>query len=398
MNVKYILLLGASLESDNKGVNALGVGAITLLNNNYKNAKISLLCVGEQTTHEKELTISGEIVKVKLCYFTKHEILKSLKEAYLYKYFGVTSKLEVSELIQSSDIVFDINEGDSFSDIYGSRRIIRHFTDSKLILSWKKTLVFLPQTLGPFDTVIGKFLGAHILKRLHKLYVRDIKAFDFLDKIGVKKELSIDMAVYINPEEIPVEVKPNTVGINVSGLMYLNRYKSLDGKYNNYPVFLKQLVERILKDGYEVMLIPHTYNSISPNVEDDLEGIRKFVNDNPEIANKISFIDQDYSAQELKYVISKTVFFMGSRMHSCIAALSTSVPTIGLSYSYKFEGTFKMFKQQELVFDVNHLKEDNLDELINKILVAISLKKEIKSVLLKENMREQLSLENRDKE
>ena len=85
-------------------------------------------------------------------------------------------------------------------------------------------------------------------------------------------------------------------------------------------------------------------------------------------------------------------------MHSCIAALSTSVPTIGLSYSYKFEGTFKMFKQQELVFDVNHLKEDNLDELINKILVAISLKKEIKSVLLKENMREQLSLENRNKE
>ena len=53
-----------------------------------------------------------------------------------------------------------------------------------------------------------------------------------------------------------------------------------------------------------------------------------------------------------------------------------------------------MFKQQELVFDVNHLKEDTIDELINKILVAISIKKEIKSVLLKENKREQLSLEN----
>lgn len=397
MNFKHILLLGASLESDNKGVNALGVGAITLLDKNYKDAKISLLCVGKQTTHEKELTISGEIIKVKVFYFSKYEILKSLKEAYMYKFFGVKSKLEVSKLVQSSDIVFDINEGDSFSDIYGSRRIIRHFTDSKLILSWKKPLVFLPQTLGPFDSIIGKFLAAHILKRLHKLYVRDIKAFDFLDKIGIKKELSIDMAVYMNPKEIPVEVKPNTVGINVSGLMYLNRYKSLDGKYNNYPVFLKQLVERILKDGYEVLLIPHTYNSISPNVEDDLEGIRKFVNDNPDIANKISFIDQDYSAQELKYVISKTVFFMGSRMHSCIAALSTSVPTIGLSYSYKFEGTFKMFKQQDMVFDVNHLKEDTINELINKILAAIFIKKEIKSVLLKENKREKLRLENIDK-
>lgn len=392
MSIKNIVLLGASLESDNKGVNALGIGAITLLNNNYKNAAISLLCVGEPALKQKELNISGVIVQVRLYYFSKYDILKAIKEAYFHRFFGLKPKLKVSKLILASDIAFDINEGDSFSDIYGSKRIIRHFTDSKLILAWKKPLVFLPQTIGPFDTFIGKKFGRHILKRLEKLYVRDEKAFKFIDKIGLDKYLSIDMAVYMTPEKTDDVIGPNTVGINVSGLMYLNRYKSLEGKYENYPAFLQKLVKRIIDDGFEVLLIPHTYNAIHPNDEDDLEGIKKFVNDYPDLAKRISYIDKDYSAQELKYIISKTVFFMGSRMHSCIAALSTSVPTIGLSYSYKFEGTFDMFKQKSLVMDVNYLKEDAIDALIHKILNSISDAEAVKSVLLKENNRKALVL------
>ncbi|MGB5668693.1 MAG: hypothetical protein WBM53_17795, partial [Maribacter sp.] len=121
MSIRNIVLLGASLESDNKGVNALGIGAITLLSNNYKNAKIALLCVGAPALKEKELNISGVSVKVKVHYFSKYDILKSIKEAYFQRFFGVKPKLEVSKLILASDIAFDINEGDSFSDIYGSK-------------------------------------------------------------------------------------------------------------------------------------------------------------------------------------------------------------------------------------------------------------------------------------
>jgi colanic acid/amylovoran biosynthesis protein len=390
--INNILLLGASLESDNRGVNALGIGAITLLKENYIDSTINLLCVGKIERKDKYIYISESSVKVRIHYFSKYDILKAIKEAYFYRFFGIKPKLEVSQLILSIDIAFDINEGDSFSDIYGSKRIIRHFTDSKLILSWKIPLVFLPQTVGPFDTIFGKLLGGHVLKRLKKLYVRDEKAFLFLDKIDVQKELAIDMAVYVTPQNPGIEVKSNTVGINVSGLMYLKGYKTLEGKYDNYPVFLKKLINTILQEGFEVLLVPHTYNVISPNSEDDLQGIEEFLKDNPTLSKQVSFIDKEYSAQELKYIISKTIFFMGSRMHSCIAGLSTSVPTIGLSYSYKFEGTFKMFKQQDFVFDVNYLKEDSIEDLIKNILDIISIRSKIKSVLLEENKREQLSL------
>jgi len=396
MSSKKILLLGASLESDNKGVNALGIGAITLLKNNYKDSEVNLLCVGTPSIVEKEININGELVRIKTHYFSKYDVMfRGFIDVFLNKIFRTKPKLAISKLIIESDIVFDINEGDSFSDIYGFKRVVRHMFDSKLILLWKKDLIFLPQTIGPFDTFIGKKFGGHILKRLTKLYVRDVKAYEFIDNLGVEKELTIDMAVYMQPQEVTeVKVKPNTIGVNVNGLMYLNRYKSLEGKYDDYPYFLTKLVKRLLDLNFEVLLIPHTYNAGNPNDEDDLVGIKKFMSDNKDLASKVSFVDRDYSAQQLKSIFSKLEFFMGSRMHSCIGALSRSIPTVGLAYSYKFEGTFNMFKQIECVKDVNYLKKENVDQLINEIVEFIGKRNEIKDVLIKENNRSQLKLKN----
>src|SRR6056300_1048475 len=167
---KKILLIGASLHSDNRGVNALGLGAITLLSNNYPNASISLLCVGEFRELTERVVIGNKTKEVSVHYFSKENVIKSFFEAYAYRLLSKkrTPRLAISALISSSDIVFDINEGDSFSDIYGLKRIVRHFTDSRLILSWKKPLIFLPQTLGPFNTLLGKVLARHIICRLEK--------------------------------------------------------------------------------------------------------------------------------------------------------------------------------------------------------------------------------------
>lgn len=391
---KKILLIGASLHSDNRGVNALGLGAITLLSNNYPDASISLLCVGEFRELTERVVIGNKTKEVSVHYFSKENVIKSFFEAYAYRLLSKkrTPRLAISALISSSDIVFDINEGDSFSDIYGLKRIVRHFTDSRLILSWKKPLIFLPQTLGPFNTLLGKVLARHIICRLEKLYVRDRKAFPFLDKMSAKKELSIDMAVYMTSEKVDLKVKPNSVGININGLMYLNRYKSLGGKYAAYPEFLSGLVKKVISEGYEVILIPHTYNASQPNTEDDLMAINKFLSSDPSFLNKVSYVDGQYNAQQLKWIISQTVFFLGSRMHSCIAALSTSTPTIGLSYSYKFEGTFKMFGQQDNVISLNDLKKETIPTLIEEISVTLSNSKSIAKSLEKANQREMLTI------
>ena len=52
-------------------------------------------------------------------------------------------------------------------------------------------------------------------------------------------------------------------------------------------------------------------------------------------------MDKDLISPQVKYVISKMSFFIGTRMHANFAAIYTNVPVFGLSYSYKFAGAFE---------------------------------------------------------
>lgn len=390
---KNILLLGASLDSDNRGVNALGISAISIIKHNIPESNITLLMVGNKKNRPERVFFDQNEIPVNIAYFPKHDFLKSLGEAVLEKKLRIRNgKMSITELIKTADIAFDINEGDSFSDIYGTKRIVRHFFDSLLILSWKKKLVFLPQTIGPFNTVIGKKMGLFILQRVTKIYVRDLKANELLQKYNLKHQLEIDMAVHMQPTESTFKVDSGTVGININGLMYFNRYGSMAGQYDAYETFIFKLTKTFIDKGNEVLLIPHTYNYFNPNEEDDLMAIKDFVKKHNDTFSGLKYLDWDCSAQEIKGIISKLDFFLGSRMHSCIAALSSSVPCIGLAYSYKFSGTFGMFNFGNHVFDLKDLNESDIDITINNILELYELREKSRQNLKRVNERKILKL------
>ncbi|GAA4378980.1 hypothetical protein GCM10023152_26020 [Agromyces bauzanensis] len=54
-------------------------------------------------------------------------------------------------------------------------------------------------------------------------------------------------------------------------------------------------------------------------------------------------------AREAKGVISRAVLLISARMHACVAALSSAVPTVGISYLGKFEGQFEWFDVPRVV-------------------------------------------------
>ena len=58
-----------------------------------------------------------------------------------------------------------------------------------------------------------------------------------------------------------------------------------------------------------------------------------------------------YDPHELKAIIGLCDFFVGSRMHACIAALSQGIPCVGIAYSRKFEGVFSSVGVGDWVID-----------------------------------------------
>lgn len=380
----YILLLGCSIESDNRGVTALTLGAMKVLLSSFgKSDFVILQFSSEERIKKQDLFVDGNNIQVKTYYFSKWSALRCILEFCVFKFFKKQAVSELSKLILNSWKVFDANEGDSFSDIYGHKRTIRHFLDSFMVLLSGKDLTFLPQTIGPFNNFIDKTVAKYILKRLKKIYLRDTYGETILRKLKVSYDVTNDLAVYLSGQKVDYDIPPETVGININGLLYYQSYGEIVGNFNSYKMLILKLTDAIIDKGFNVLLIPHTYNTLTPSLEDDLIAIKEIAKKKE--GGRLKYISNNYNAAELKFLISKLDFFIGSRMHSCIASLSTSVPTVGLGYSIKFKGTFKMFNQEVSVIDINKIDAHEVDSVIAKVLEKIKDKDQSREELIRIN-------------
>ena len=66
----------------------------------------------------------------------------------------------------------------------------------------------------------------------------------------------------------------------------------------------------------------------------------------------------------IKGVIGLCDFFIGSRMHACIAALSQGIPTVAVAYSPKFKGVFDSIGTGDMVIDATSVDMETAIEAI----------------------------------
>jgi polysaccharide pyruvyl transferase WcaK-like protein len=84
---------------------------------------------------------------------------------------------------------------------------------------------------------------------------------------------------------------------------------------------------------------------------------------------------------EAKSYISGLDFFMGARMHACIAAFSSGVPVFPVSYSRKFFGLFRDSLGYQHLGDLTCVTADEALQEMKKTFVAReSIKEEIDSI------------------
>lgn len=375
-----IVLLGTQIDSKNRGVNALAIGHIVLLMQNFDFDTVYSIILSKTKSEEsfKSIINGKEItfIKKKMLWT---DFLAVLIFFPIIKLFCLKDFNDCSKFFKDVDIVCASNGGDSYSDIYGLKRLFLAFLSIIAPQILKKKVVFTPQTLGPFYSLPAKIMAFFNLKLANKVFVRDTKCDKFLSKIGIKAELSRDISSYMLPEKINYTVSPNTVGINVNGLMWENNYVGLENCFDSYKELIRKVTKEVINRGYNVLFVPHTYAVNDFIAENDYTAIKELIKDFD--TNSVSALDEEYTAPQLKYIISQTDFFIGSRMHSNLAALTTSTPTVALAYSYKFDGTFKMFDVPECVIQIKDMPKDKITDVVSKITEILSNKDKIISKL-----------------
>jgi polysaccharide pyruvyl transferase WcaK-like protein len=121
---------------------------------------------------------------------------------------------------------------------------------------------------------------------------------------------------------------------------------------SDYRQLVRDLVQHFIKQGAHVLLVPHVFGH-GPRSESDVVAATEL---HRELASqsrdRLHLLQGEYDQHEIKYVIGRCDFFLGSRMHACIAALSQCVPTVGLAYSRKFQGVLGSIGGDGLVVDL----------------------------------------------
>jgi len=234
------------------------------------------------------------------------------------------------------DIVFDIGEGDSYADIYGFSRITRQVLTKILSKLAGKTLILSPQTIGPFHTGKGRFMGKLGMRMADKIYARDHLSSTYTRELGFGSKLTevIDVAFALPFEQQPKSDSLTRVGINVSGLLMHDgpQFKlTVD-----YPALVRKAIAYFAaQPGVEVHLVSHVICDAHEN-EDDLRACARLAHEFPQVKVAPRF----RTPSEAKSYISSLDFFTGARMHACIGAFSAGVTVVPMAYSRKFNGLF----------------------------------------------------------
>ena len=314
-----------STRSDNLGVGALTVSEVEILRKIARDTGRAILITAADWKDARTPYISGPDIKV-----------VDMDGRFMINPMGFFA------LARRSDVVIDIGGGDSFSDIYGTRRLKRIFVLKYLTHLAGTPLVVAPQTIGPFTRVWSKLLARLSLRLSALVATRDAMSTQALRDLGYAGAAieASDVALRL-PYDPPGQRGdgPPRVGINVSGLLMGGGYtgKNEFGISLDYPALMRDLIRYFQGRGAEVHLVPHVIVRTGRMVgEDDYRVSAALAAEFPGTVLAPSFT----SPSEAKTYIAALDFFMGARMHACIAAFSSGVPVVPMAYSRKFEGLF----------------------------------------------------------
>jgi colanic acid/amylovoran biosynthesis protein len=406
---KQILLLGAGYSTRNMGVWALASGAIASALHSFPEAQVRLFDYAREgrihTVKHPGGTARVELVNIR---FSKNVVLKNniarlLVTALVLRAIPSNSwreqileKNPYLKTIAQADLIGSIAGGDSFSDIYGLGRLVYVSLPQVLVLLMRKSLVLLPQTLGPFNGVLARMIARYILRRAHVVYARDresLKSVELLvGRNSSRLHLSYDMAFGLEP--IPpsksklahlrnIDACRPLVGLNVSGLLYMGGYTQ-DNMFDlkaDYRDLIREIIRFFAQQhNAHVVLIPHVLGDASNSESDGTVSLEIHREMSQECRERLHLLEGEYDHQQIKYVIGQCDFFLGSRMHACIGALSQCVPALGLAYSRKFRGVFASINSEDLVID---LAIHEREEVMRRIEAAYQQREEVRKRLKK---------------
>jgi polysaccharide pyruvyl transferase WcaK-like protein len=391
-------VLGAAFDTANMGVGALAAGTVSCILHVYPEAEVFFLNY-EKFNTVYSINVAGHQVAIPLVnmrfswrFWLRNNIAFLLLLTVLMKLlpFPALRRRWIAgndclRHLDESDFVVAISGGDSFSDIYGLERLLYVSLPQILALWSGKRLILLPQTLGPFKRGFAQAIAKYIMRRAELVYSRDHAGVRLaIQTLGsnasaAKVRFCYDVGFALDPappqrmDVVGLDLPPRTasilVGLNLSGLLFMGGYtrRNMFGLKVEYTKMVYDLINFLIEQKETVvLLVPHVFGQHNESDTTVCAGLYEALKQ--KYPGRIGCVRGSYNQSEIKYVIGTCDFFIGSRMHACIAAASQNVPVVPMAYSDKFVGVMQTIGIEANVVDLRKMNEEEIFNVIDQAL------------------------------
>ena len=268
--------------------------------------------------------------------------------------------------------------GDNLSYDYGFLATLLFFSPLQAAIRKRIPSIIWGALIGPFSKrPRWERRFANVLRRADLITVREQVTQNYLDGLGIRENVRrvTDPAFLLPtcpaalPPEIEQALQTEAVGVNLAPLM--KRYNNLSNRQWMREV-LNILAEIRVGTSHPIILIPHVMMPpwVFPD-NDDYQFMRALLDRLPPDKKEGVFLydAQDHSSKQIKWVISRLKIFIGSRLHSIVAALSSCVPAFYIGYGIKSRGIIRdVFGHEQWMVHVSQLSAGELVERIQSLL------------------------------
>lgn len=298
---KRVLLLRADATSPNLGVRVLAAGMTSVAKEAW----------GADTIVHVQNYDGGDTGQS----FNKKAVLRDI----------LNRRGPIRSILRKYDVVVDVGGGDSFTDIYGRRRLALLLYTQWASHNVGVPTVLAPQTIGPFTGRLSRRFASASLRRMALVLSRDNASEGEAASLGRPVDLSATDVVFALP--VPQVSKSRGVVINPSGLLW---QPNSHVDHVRYRASVRQLIRELLAAGHRVSLMPHVLDS--PNKDNDHPVVREL---GREFGDDV-IQEVPTSLSDVREIVASADLVIGARMHACLNSISVGTPAIPWAYSRKF--------------------------------------------------------------